>query len=67
MYVCLCNSVTDREIRSAVREGVCSMRELRAQLGVASNCGKCAQCACDILNETLEDSTTISGLSAAAA
>ncbi|MBT9538454.1 bacterioferritin-associated ferredoxin [Thiobacillus sp.] len=56
MYVCLCHNVTDTKIRHLVRtEGVSSMRELREQLGVATQCGKCAQCAKHVLNEALAD------------
>jgi bacterioferritin-associated ferredoxin len=56
MYVCLCHNVTDTKIRHLVRtEGVSSMRELREHLGVATQCGKCAQCARHVLNEALAD------------
>ena len=51
MYVCVCNAVTDCQIRDAYCEGACSMRELRKRLGVAGCCGRCAQCARDVLNE----------------
>lgn len=53
MFVCVCNAVNDRQIREAVREGACTMRELRLQLGVSANCGKCGKCAYQILQETL--------------
>lgn len=49
MYVCVCQAVTDSQIREAVCEGACSMRDLRQRLGVASECGRCSQCALDIL------------------
>lgn len=41
MYVCICNGVTDREIREAVAAGADSLDALRDQLGVASCCGSC--------------------------
>lgn len=41
MYVCICRGVTERHIHSAIERGVRSMRELRAEFGVASCCGKC--------------------------
>lgn len=70
MYVCLCHNVTDTDIRHLVRtEGVCSMRELREHLGVATQCGKCARCAKDVLRETLcamPADATCPGLMAAA-
>lgn len=65
MYICICQGVTDNDIRREVSEGACSMRELRLRLGVASQCGKCAQCANDILRESLEDGVLETGLEAA--
>lgn len=49
MYVCVCNAVTDCQIRQAYCEGACSMRKLREKLGVAGCCGRCAPCAKDVL------------------
>ena len=51
MYVCICNAITDKQIRRAARNGVSSMYELRGTLGVAAGCGSCARTAQDILNE----------------
>lgn len=51
MYVCICQAVTERQVREAVASGVESMRGLREQLGVASECGRCARCAHGILKE----------------
>lgn len=45
MYVCICHAVTDREIRACIAEGAGSMRALRAELKVGTQCGKCA---CDV-------------------
>ncbi|MDT3707715.1 MAG: bacterioferritin-associated ferredoxin [Thiobacillus sp.] len=56
MYVCLCHSVTDTDIRRIVRtEGVCTMRELSGKLGVASQCGKCGRCAREVLREAVAE------------
>jgi bacterioferritin-associated ferredoxin len=41
MYVCLCNAVTDREIRGAVKLGARSLGDLQDTLGVATCCGRC--------------------------
>ena len=55
MYVCLCKGITDTQIRAAVEDGAVSLREVRAALGVASQCGKCGllarQIVCDALSE----------------
>ena len=42
MYICLCHGVTDRQIRSCIEDGASSMRDLRQQLAVGTQCGKCA-------------------------
>lgn len=45
MYVCVCNSVTDHQIRAAADAGVDTFEELCSQLRVASCCGRCRDCA----------------------
>lgn len=62
MYVCLCHNVTDTDIRYLVRtQGVDSMRELREHLGVATQCGKCAKCAKDVLRDAVHEARCESG------
>jgi bacterioferritin-associated ferredoxin len=56
MYVCLCHGITDKAIKQAVREdGVGNMRQLKQKLGVATQCGKCAQMAQVIIDTTIMD------------
>lgn len=55
MYVCVCKAVTDGQIRQAVDQGCCSMRELRNELGVATQCGRCAVSAREVLDEALTE------------
>lgn len=56
MYVCLCNAITDKEIRDAVREeGIGNLRELKDSLSIANQCGKCAQVAQRIIDATILD------------
>ena len=52
MYVCICNSVTDKQIRKAAARGVDNLLELREKLGVAACCGSCADAAEEILQES---------------
>ncbi|PHV05170.1 2Fe-2S ferredoxin [Janthinobacterium sp. BJB412] len=54
MIVCVCNNISDREIRQAIDLGLSSMAELRRDLGVATCCGKCHSCAKEVLGEHLE-------------
>ena len=49
MYVCICNAVTDSQIRAAVAAGHDSLKSLRAHLGVAAECGRCARCASELV------------------
>jgi bacterioferritin-associated ferredoxin len=51
VYICICNAVTDREIRGAVQLGCRSIDDLKRDLGVASCCGKCEPEACRLLRE----------------
>ena len=51
MYVCVCNRVTDHQIREAAGRGVNSLEELGRQLKVATCCGRCRDCAQRMLND----------------
>ncbi len=54
MYVCLCKSVTDHEIRRLVHtRGVHTVRQLRDETGATSQCGKCARCAHQVIKDEL--------------
>jgi len=49
MYVCICKGVTDRDIHDAASRGARTVKDLRRELGVAAECGKCAACAREVL------------------
>ena len=51
MYVCLCNGVTENQIRDAVADGAATLHDLRATLGVATCCGRCAECAQQVIEQ----------------
>lgn len=53
MYVCLCQGVTDGQIRDAIYEGCCNYRDVRESLGVGTQCGKCACMAKQVVRDTL--------------
>ncbi|EEG07316.1 bacterioferritin-associated ferredoxin [Pseudogulbenkiania ferrooxidans] len=57
MYVCLCHGVTDTQIRDAVMDGATRLRDVAQQLGVATDCGRCACCAHQLIKETLTELT----------
>ena len=41
MIVCVCKAVSERQIRTAVKDGATSLRDLTRELGVGTCCGKC--------------------------
>ena len=51
MYVCVCQAVTDRQIRQAAEGGARTLKDLRRELGVTRDCGRCASCARECLHE----------------
>ena len=53
MYVCICNAITDSEIRGAADLGARSLDDLSSTLGVATCCRRCADCATCVLNDHL--------------
>lgn len=59
MYVCVCNAITEREVRECVdRLGAASVEELTAHLGLGAGCGRCVECACQVLQDAREPSKT---------
>ncbi len=62
MYVCICNGITDKQIRAAVARGVGSLEELQDELGVASQCGSCADHALSMLVEAIPQPAFDDGL-----
>jgi bacterioferritin-associated ferredoxin len=41
MIVCSCKGITDRAIRTLIRDGVCSMREIGRACEAGRGCGGC--------------------------
>ena len=47
MFICICNAITDREVRAAIDAGATDWRKVHSHHGHEPNCGKCE---CDILD-----------------
>jgi bacterioferritin-associated ferredoxin len=47
MIICVCNRITDRDISRMSQSGA-SFDELQIELGVATQCGRCEDCARDL-------------------
>ena len=51
MIVCVCRRISDHQIREAAANGAHSLECLQFDLGVATQCGRCADCASRVLCE----------------
>ena len=51
MYVCICQGVTDRQIREVVEHGACTLQDVQCKLPVGMCCGRCENTAQQIVNE----------------
>ena len=56
MYVCICNAVTETEIRDAVRNHKINggSEELKRVRYISNKCGICAKSVREIINEELQ-------------
>ncbi|PCJ19211.1 MAG: hypothetical protein COB04_06095 [Gammaproteobacteria bacterium] len=53
MLVCICNRISDRDIRHVIRGGANCFSDVRAELGFGSCCGKCVPYAKEVINDTV--------------
>ena len=58
MYVCVCNAITDSDIRQAVEGGVRSIRQLSRATGCSNGCGCCKKMAVEVLEQALAEKHT---------
>ncbi len=49
MYICVCNAITERQVRACVDGGAATLSDLQFELGVATCCGCCAAMASEYL------------------
>ncbi|GAA5140171.1 (2Fe-2S)-binding protein [Thalassotalea piscium] len=56
MFVCVCNGITDQQIKQLVSEGgVGSLRELKQHLPLGNQCGTCIKLTESIIDNTIID------------
>jgi bacterioferritin-associated ferredoxin len=53
MYVCVCNAVTEDDVRGCVLAGACSAREVRSACGMQPGCGACTKRLRTLVGESL--------------
>jgi len=51
MYVCVCRAVTERQIFEAAQAGAKNLKDLKRDLDVTTECGRCASCAKECLRD----------------
>ncbi len=49
MYVCICHSVTEKDLQKAAKLGASSLQDVKQMTGCATGCGGCADMALEVL------------------
>jgi len=62
MYVCVCNAVTDSDIRNAVDDGVHTLKQLKRTTGCTDSCGCCKEMAVEVLKQAVAEKREIQSL-----
>ena len=57
MYVCLCNALTDRDLRLQMGDGAPSVAMVYRACGCQPQCGKCVPMVRQMLREGMEGTT----------
>jgi len=57
LYLCICNAVTESAARECAKAGACSIDDLAFQLGVGAGCGRCRECAAEMLRNLVDEET----------
>lgn len=53
MLVCHCRGVSDRQIKRAVKNGACSLREVARETGAGMRCGGCRSNVAQVVQDAL--------------
>jgi bacterioferritin-associated ferredoxin len=51
MYICICNGVTEDDVRGCIAAGASTTRQVRVACGMKPGCGVCTRRLCAMLNE----------------
>jgi bacterioferritin-associated ferredoxin len=54
MYVCVCNAITDREVRAQAQRDGSTVAAIYRSLGRKPTCGKCVPLVCQLLRQVVE-------------
>lgn len=51
MIVCVCQAVSDGEVKATIRHGASSLAEVTAACGAGGDCGSCCDMICTMLQQ----------------
>jgi bacterioferritin-associated ferredoxin len=54
MYVCVCNAITDRDVRSQAQRDANTVAAMYRSLGKKPKCGKCVPLVCQLMRQVVE-------------
>ncbi len=54
MYVCVCNAVSDKAIKQAVKQGHESLEAIQRELAVGTCCGRCKTFAQEVIRQYVD-------------
>ncbi|PZU02585.1 MAG: bacterioferritin [Francisella sp.] len=60
MIVCMCNQVTEKEIKESIKQGNSTLKALYNNLGIGNHCGCCAQYVKEYLHTLTTDDCHLS-------
>ena len=61
MYICVCNAVTERQVRESVACGVDSLDQLAFDTGLGICCGRCREYAQELLEDLQSEGNATPG------
>jgi len=51
MYICVCNGISDKQVRTAVRQGAETVGRVFKSQGCKPECAQCVSCIRDIIED----------------
>ena len=54
MYVCVCNAITDRDVRAQAQKESGTVAMIYRSLGAKPKCGKCVPLMCQLVRQLIE-------------
>lgn len=55
MVICHCQCVNDLDIKNAIKDGACTLKDIRDKCKVCKSCANCKQAVMEIIKENKED------------